>query len=203
MGEKKDIGEIFASKLKDGEKNPSSELWNRVDNSLDKQNEIKKRNLVYWFIGGGAVLILAISLLFSGDIISTNSSIPNNEPLPDVDINIPLDKSYDKRKDGISLEDSVFVLEQKERVAQDILISPEKTERKMEKESSKQTKTKSPEEKNSKIKHSKFDEDSFDVVRKYHYYSSDDSVMHVTEKINVIDSLVNRNQHEIDTVQKK
>lgn len=203
MGQKKDIGEIFASKLKEGQRNPSSELWNKVDNSLQRQNELKKRNLSFWFIGGAIALIFVISILFSYDIISTKSSTSNNKPAPEGHINLPVNENHYDGGDQINIQDSMFVVKNKTRVAQDILDSSEKSKKKIEQESSKHTKPRSPEEKNSKIKDAKFDEDSFDVVRKYHYYSSDDGVMHVTEKINVIDSLVNRNPHEIDTVQKK
>lgn len=122
MGQKKDIGEIFASKLKDGEKNPSSELWNRVDDSLDKQNQLKKKNIIYWFIGGVGVLIIGLSILFGNDILFPNSSSYKREPLIKEELAFPLDPNQNNKKNEIPLQDSLSVPSTELRATKNVLI---------------------------------------------------------------------------------
>ena len=64
MEEKKDIGQFFKDKLKDGEKSPSTDLWDRINTSLDKEDRLRKNSIPYWIMGLGITLLFILGFIF-------------------------------------------------------------------------------------------------------------------------------------------
>lgn len=76
MSEQKNIDRLFQEKLRDLEVSPSPEIWNAIENKLQKK---KRRIIPIWWLSSGVAALLVVGVLVfpftdddNGDIIDTN-----------------------------------------------------------------------------------------------------------------------------------
>ncbi|QQX77007.1 MULTISPECIES: hypothetical protein [Aequorivita] len=195
MGEKKDIGKLFENKLKKGKKTPENRLWEKINTSLNKEKRRRKRIFYYW-ISGGLILSLSGAFLFFGnsDFLKINSTATKNinEKLEN---NASSEKIDDAKSFKIVPIDSLSTQVQDEKLRKITSAKenqPAHFPQKLEEKKSK---------KNSEKKASKNTslDESFKVSEKYYYYNSRDGKQIVTQDKSEIDSLILKNNRELDS----
>lgn len=192
MGQNKEIGEVFASKLKDAKKSPSKELWQRVDNSLVKQGKIKNR--IYWFVSG-SILLIGVFLIFEVNVSNDNPHYTEeNFPLENETI-LPIEHYQDREEDeNETVEPNRITLDNKNSNPK-----AENVVNKIEDETQKEIEDDLKSKNNKSLKTESID-NTYEVKKNYYYYNSEDGKNIVTENIEIIDSLVNKKQQETDSL---
>lgn len=199
MEEKKDIGQFFKDKLKDGEKSPSTDLWDRINTSLDKEDRLRKNSFPYWIMGLGITLLFILGFIFytsnfiesdsdslkkentikaQAPVLATPSEL-NNDRMETLDSHYKISEiknlSEIEFKIDDSIENTVMRPEENSVVSQKNVSSPKISETL----------------------------ESYRVSKKYHYYNSEDGAEWSTSDRNLIDSLLNKNKIIIDSVEPK
>jgi|26BtaG_2_1085354.scaffolds.fasta_scaffold00209_1 low affinity Fe/Cu permease len=199
MEEKKDIGQFFKDKLKDGEKSPSTDLWDRINTSLDKEDRLRKNSFPYWIMGLGITLLFILGFIFytsnfiesDSDSLKKENTIKAQAPVlatpsesneDRININYSLDEvSENKNLSEIESKIDDSIKNSVARPKKNMVVS-------MEKESL------------PKIAETI---DSYRVSKKYHYYNSEDGEEWSTSDKNLIDSLLYKNDVKLDSVEPK
>lgn len=188
MGQKKDIGQFFENKLNKGKKAPSENLWEKINTSLNEAERKRKKILFYWLMGGGALVLLGLFLLFHNGYFSQTNTYNTENNASSVEDPFPSSqKGNDEKSIEISSKDSSTIKNnQNEKLSK---ISPMEDnssisdpENSIKKNSEKQTKK-------STLKSKSLDE-TFSVSEKYYYYNSRDGKQVITENKKEIDSLI-------------
>ncbi|WP_347373052.1 hypothetical protein [Aequorivita sp. Q41] len=196
MGQKKDIGTLFKDKLNDGKKAPTESLWKKVNTTLDKEKNRKKRIFFYWFTGVSLFLLLGIAFLYRNgyfkNTISENQ-LQNNSKIEQS--TTPANVVTREQLFKISKKDSTIV---KSEIKEKIVLAETTPQ------TSKQTKLIETDSKtkNNSSKNSIIDETTI-VSRKYYYYSSNDGKQLVTDSKEKIDSLLSGKIKNTDTLNVK
>ncbi|XLS29343.1 outer membrane beta-barrel protein [Flavobacteriaceae bacterium M23B6Z8] len=73
MGEQKNIDRLFREKFKDFDESPDNLIWSKIEASLDKTEENKRRIIPFWWRLGG--IAAALALLFSLGYYFLNSDV--------------------------------------------------------------------------------------------------------------------------------
>ncbi len=104
MSEQKNIDRLFQEKLRDLEVSPSPEIWNAIENKLQKK---KRRIIPIWWLSSGVAALLVIGVLVfpftdsNEDIIDTNVvTVPKNIKLKKVEIENEYEIKNPKRNNG-------------------------------------------------------------------------------------------------------
>lgn len=64
MDHKKDIGNLFKDRFQGAEKAPDKNLWDRLDNTLEKRDKKRRVAAWLWYGSAGLLLILFVSAVF-------------------------------------------------------------------------------------------------------------------------------------------
>ena len=199
MEEQKDIGQFFKDKLKNGEKSPSTDLWDRINTSLDNEDRLLKNSFPYWTIGFSITLLLILGfLLYSA--YSTESYFDSMKRENDIKANKPVFAiPSESNDDRIGIIDSLDKLSENKNLSEiEIKI-----------DDSIKNSVGRPEENSvvsqKNVSSPKISEtiESFRVSKKYHYYNSEDGEEWSTSDRNLIDSLLYKNKVIIDSVESK
>ncbi len=200
MGNKKDIGKLFETKLSAGNKIPKESLWEKINTSLDEEKRKRKRLLIYWWLGGGISVLLGLVLLFgAGNFLNQNSQIPleNNSSEQNSFSNFETENT--DTIVNISKEDSFLIknngeekLPKIEDLNESVLNNSEEpikmsSKKKIQKGSSK----------------GKSIDEIYTVSEKYYYYNSKDGKQIITNKKQEIDSLVSQHYKSLDSTTTK
>ncbi len=195
MGQKKEIGEIFASKLKHGEKSPSTELWNKLNDSLDKQKKMKYKKALYLFLAGAGVLIIIFLLLEINVLTDNPHTLKENRPSED-ETSLIGDQHVEHKQEEIKIKDSIANGTNHKQSPQTTFPS--------EKEIKNNSLHENDNSKYKKVENIQTNtlDDGYEVKKNYYYYNSDKGENMITENIEVIDSLLNRTQLSTDSIPK-
>lgn len=200
MGQKKDIGEVFETRLKDGKKSPSNELWHRLDKSLDQREQTKKKNLLYWLIGGGSAILIGISLIFSTNILSSDTTTSQKNLHPKKESVISIDKDHKEMESDIEADDPIITHRMEDKLIEKTTTSKENTQQQPQEDPKKKSKVKNTE----KIKTKPVDawniDNTDEITKNYYYYNSQDGKQLVTDRKEVIDSLMDENRRKPDSI---
>ncbi|MDC8000811.1 hypothetical protein POV26_07165 [Aequorivita todarodis] len=216
MGQKKDIGTFFETKLNGGKKTPNQSLWEKINLSLDEETRRRKRTLLYWLVGGGLFVSLGLFLLLSnGNFSQTNLHTDQNNILLNDQSNSNSEEKNNKtaieketsglsseisKKDSLTVKNNDETLSKiestKENLEKDELANSKKT-----KQSTKQISSGSKAKKDLSNKES-IDE-TFSVTTKYYYYNNEDGKRIITTDKNEIDSLIIRKHQSLDSITTK
>ncbi|MCB0465473.1 MAG: hypothetical protein KDC78_07330 [Aequorivita sp.] len=208
MGQKKDIGQLFESKLNDAKKIPNKSLWEKINASLDEEKRRKKRIFLYWVLSGGVSVLLGLLLLF-GNVMLFNSSSPlnqNNLPVKEQS-SIPSKNENNKTPIEISKKNPTSH-ENKGEEKLSRIIPPEEnsklseTENSIDKNTFTQPATSENNSKKIKPEHKSTDE-NFTVTKNYYYYNSKDGKQIVTNNKEEIDSLISKQYKSLDSTASK
>ncbi|MBT0607294.1 hypothetical protein [Aequorivita echinoideorum] len=197
MGQKEDIGKLFESKLSQGKKAPSNMLWEKIDTTLDEQDQRRKRVIVYWLLGSVILVFLTGFFIFNFGMDNSNPQNSQNETEVPLENNISTEseklEQMDSEKD--SLENSSEII-----ISKRELIS---SETKFENEEIKAQKNESKSAKYSSEKNAirKMIDEDFTVSKKYYYYDSKSGKQIVTTSKAGMDSIVAAATKSIDSAQ--
>ncbi|MDP2686708.1 MAG: hypothetical protein Q8O62_05770 [Aequorivita sp.] len=200
MGQKKDIGQFFETKLNAGKKIPNESIWEKINASLDEEKRKRKRLLLYWWLGGGISFLLGLFLLFGiGKFLNTHSQIPlENNSLEQKPFSTS-DKEHNDETIKIS-EDSL-----KSKNIDDEKLSKIETENEhktLNNTGNPSKKVSEKERQKSSSKRKSIDE-TYTVSEKYYYYNSKDGKQIVTNNKNEIDSLISKQYKSLDSTKTK
>jgi len=197
MDHKKDIGSLFKQKLDGAAKEPNAELWDKIEVSLDKRDRKRRGFFFFWLGTGTAAIILLLLYLNSStsEMEDLDSAIPKTEIATETVTEGSTTSEFNTEKNNaILINDSIDgnrmgELEQKELndliSSEDNLVTPKRNSTNQ----NKGTKEKDP-----------FMDDSVTIKTTYHYYNGDTKQMLETEDKNVIDSLLERTNINIDSL---
>ena len=109
MSEKKDIDRLFQEKFKDFEQSPSPEMWNRIEQELNKDKKKRRVIPIWWRVGGVAAMLLlfltaGINWLTSSGTSNTSTPVivdTENSATPKEDSESP-DSTFDINTDTTS-----------------------------------------------------------------------------------------------------
>ncbi len=188
MGNKKDIGKFFENKLGAGKKAPATDLWKKINTSLDKEIRRRKKLFLLWIIGGSLSALLVV-VFISGSLGSFNSNKPSEQILPAISNseNSSEKETSEKENSEVSKEQS-----QSADINQNVLSEIHKNTDSISKKTGK----------NSSTKNKSVDE-NFSVTKKYYYYNSSTDTQIITTNKAEIDSLVSENNRSTDTLKVK
>ena len=190
MAQKRDIGQVFATRLKDGKKSPSKDAWNRLDVTLENEKQRKKKNLLYWLMGGGLAFLVGLYILLGTNILK-NDSFSSEKNLPKKEnAGFILDNDINQKEEGVKSNDSIEL-----KHPQKTINFEENAEKIDQNNPSQLTK-----EGNSKKEKTNHIDESFEVTKNYYYYNSKDGKQLVTKNKEVIDSLMDENYKTPDTI---
>lgn len=199
MEEKKDIGQFFKDKLKDGEKSPSTDLWDRINTSLDKEDRLRKNSFPYWIMGLGITLLFILGFIFytsnfierDADSLKKENAIKAQAPV----LATPSESNEDRININYSLHEvseNKNLSEIESKIDDSIKNSIARPKKNMVVSMKKESLPKISET-----------IDSYRVSKKYHYYNSEDGEEWSTSDKNLIDSLLYKNDVKIDSVKPK
>lgn len=195
MGQKTEIGKMFASKLKDGKKSPSEDAWNRLDIFLEEKKSRKRKNIVYWLIGGGFLFLMGSYILFGTNILTSDSSL-STERFPQKEATeFVFDNDRDDGDTSFKTNDSIGIDLIGNKESSQTSTSEVETEGHLQKNPQQPTTAD-----NSKRKNSKPVDETFEVTENYYYYNSRDGKQLVTKRKEVIDSLLNKGATKTDSI---
>lgn len=195
MGQKTEIGKMFASKLKDGKKSPSEDAWNRLDIFLEEKKSRKRKNIVYWLIGGGFLFLMGSYILFGTNILTSDSS-SSTERFPQKEATeFVFDNDRDDGDTSFKTNDSIGIDLIGNKESSQTSTSEVETEGHLQKNPQQPTTAD-----NSKRKNSKPVDETFEVTENYYYYNSRDGKQLVTKRKEVIDSLLNKGATKTDSI---
>lgn len=195
MGQKTEIGKMFASKLKDGKKSPSEDAWNRMDIFLEEKKSRKRKNIVYWLIGGGFLFLMGSYILFGTNILTSDSS-SSTERFPQKEATeFVFDNDRDDGDTSFKTNDSIGIDFIGNKESSQTSTSEVETEGHLQKNPQQPTT-----EDNSKRENSKPVDETFEVTENYYYYNSRDGKQLVTKRKEVIDSLLNKGATKTDSI---
>ncbi|HLW32265.1 MAG TPA: hypothetical protein VKX40_08375 [Aequorivita sp.] len=190
MGQKTEIGNIFAAKLKDGKKSPSKDAWNRLDTFLEEKQSKKRKTIAYWLIGGGILFLMASYILF-GTNIPTSDSPSSQEKSPQKGaVEFVFDHDRDKKDTSVKTNDSIKNILKNDNQSSQQSGLEEITEGRVQNNQQKPTTMGNP----------KIIEETFEVTENYYYYNSRDGKKLVTKRKEVIDSLLNKGVTKPDSI---
>lgn len=213
MRQMKDIGKIFENKLNDGEKEPSKNVWDKINSSLDTEKLRKKKILYTWLVGAGLFSLMVVFLLFNND-----SPLQSNSPKQENNIPVisqsetssdssdeSLEQENDKREvSEVSKEDSFTGINGAKEKASQAILSNEDSELKPKEISSEtNTQVQSSDSRRRLEKTGKkdeFNDEDFTVSKNYHYYNSRNNKTIVTKNKAEIDSLVSEQGKFLDSL---
>lgn len=196
MGNKKDIGTIFEGKLKQGEKQPSGDVWRKIDTTLGREG--KNKNLIYYktLIGLGILGILLLlfynSEIFKADTSSQERSI-NSPVLENIPAPINKEKEAINSLNGSPIQDTLKTISVQGNISNSNLNHKGPKESSTKKAGSAINLKKPLLIKNNqknKAEEDPFHSDDFTITKKYYYYNSKTNKTIVTTNKNKIDSLI-------------
>jgi hypothetical protein len=204
MGQKKDIGTLFENKLNDGKKIPSTNLWEKINSSLDEEERRKKRIIYYWLVGGGMFLLLGFLLLFgNGDPLQSNST-SHKDDIPLIEESTISSEIENNKTPFESLkEDPLIINNESEEKLSKIDIPEENSEIRKEaklivtQSQTQQSDSKKTSEKG-KLTSKRLDENS-KVSKNYYYYNSSTGQQIITTNKKEIDSLISEQYKSLDS----
>lgn len=200
LEKKKDIGTFFEKKLSDKKIAPNEQVWEKINYSWSREMNLRKRKLFYWIGGVGIFLAIGI-LLWLGNYKkplqdSTNPPrktviIPMIEPMELEQNMAPFEnKDVDSTitREGIEAISGTMRTEEnlKKSINKDS-INIIKNENGRSKQSEKQT-------------HKENRDEFFSVTTKYYYYNAQDGKKIITSDKTLIDSLLSKTTHPLDSV---
>lgn len=197
MGERKDIGQFFKDRLKEGKKSPKEDLWDKVNQSLDELAERKKSKRPYWLAFIGIPILLGLFLYFNFfKEEERNLQTPETNRLTESPIS-PSKQILNEQNDQASFSDS---LENSEKLKEKIINFQTNTEHPSENSTpnSSEIVSKNNTEKPSK-KSADIDE-TFTVTKKYYYYNSENDEKWITTDKHKIDSLLSQEKKNLDSI---
>src|SRR5690606_14957765 len=171
MGQKKDIGKLFETKLSAGNKIPKESLWEKINSSLDEEKRKRKRILFYWWLGGGISVLFGLYLLFgAGNFLNQNTQIPPENNTSENNSFSNLEKENTETTLNISEEDSLqFKNNDEEKLSK--IETTENLSTIIETENTSKTTSKKQNQKGSK---GKSIDEIYTISEKYYYYNSKD-----------------------------
>lgn len=201
MGNKQEIGKLFENKLNNGKKKPSTNLWEKVNTTLEAEKRRRKRVLYYWFLGGGLTVLLGL-FLFNNSQNSTPEQKNNN--LIVAQPNITSEKESTENSIVISKKDSLYNnnIETEEKLSKIDLstkISEQNENENPVTENINKQRIESEKEKTS----SKILNENYTVSKNYYYYNSKDGKQLITTSKREIDSLIIEGHKTIDSLTTK
>jgi hypothetical protein len=201
MGQKKDIGKLFATRLSEGKQIPKESLWEKINTSLDEEKRKRKRLLIYWWLGGGISVLVGLFLLFgAGNFLNQNSETPSENNYLEQNSFSNSEKENTETTINISEKDSLqFKDNAEEKLSKIENINESKTLNNPE-TLSKKTSEKKIQKGSSK---GKSIDETYTVSKKYYYYNSKDGKQMVTSNKDEIDSLVSQQYKSLDTTATK
>ncbi|WP_034261246.1 hypothetical protein [Altibacter lentus] len=198
MENKREIGSFFEDKLREGEKSLESNLWERINNSLDVEKIRRKKILFYWATGVSVIALIGLLLLLIPDFFSEESGKYKENATP--------------TKDQV---ESTLVQEHTAKEYNDINATLIENKNDDEGTSSSETQKDSTEKTHeisvpslhrtnnrANLKNESIDE-TFTVSKKYYYYNSKDGRQIETNEKSVIDSLISKNNTSLDSIVNK
>lgn len=207
MGKKKDIGAFIESKLSGGKNVANDKVWNKINQSLDRENYQPKRNHFYWVAGGTVLLSLGIFLLVVNEnFYRSNLPVEENDKTITIQSESSSKKTHDQPTIGVSKEDSLNFKKGEEilsetKLAEENLVKIE-TENSLKTTGSAKSKDSGNRSKKDKPSNESNDQ-NFTVSTKYYYYNSEDDKQMVTTDKNKIDSLMSGKQETLDSIETK
>lgn len=199
MGQKEDIGQLFEKKLNQAKKIANPCLWDKISALLEEENRRKKRKLFYWFIGGGNTILLALLVLFGNKAFTIKQvSVPEVEqsktlsendnsdnPVGISEENPPIsnNETGEKLSGGPISAEISDTINIKNPINKDIPKQSINTNRNAPRNNSRNTSV----------------EENFTVSKNYYYYNSKNGKQFVTKNKEVIDSLISKQHHTLDT----
>lgn len=194
MGQKEDIGKLFEDRLVDTKNNPSKNLWEKINNSLDAEKRKKKKILFYWIAGLGLTVLFGLFLGFGNvGFLNPNTQSPEKSTLlTDQPFSSSEKESNQKLNENI-LKDSLNHIQLNSENLSEVIINQDdsivtevgtSSRIKIQKKS---TKDKSVDE-------------TYTVSKKYYYYNSQDGKQIITTNKKEIDSLVSDRQEPLDSL---
>ncbi len=198
MGQKKDIGKLFETKLNEGKKIPNKSLWDKINSSLDEEKRRKRRIMFYWLVGGGLSVLLGLVMLFGNGFFLNKESLTQKRNTNVIeDLNTNSTKESNETLSKISKEDSLIVKNDSGEKLSKIDTHIENLKQN-ELVSTSENNSETEEQKNSSNK--KPVDESFTVSEKYYYYNSRDGKQLVTESKKEIDSIVSKQYKSLDSI---
>src|SRR5690554_3098871 len=79
MSDKKHIDRIFQEKFKDFEATPNPQVWNNIQNKLNKPKKDRKKVLPFWYKLAGVAALLLLLLTVGNLLITGNSTVNSNK----------------------------------------------------------------------------------------------------------------------------
>lgn len=202
MGQKKDIGTLFETKLSAGNKIPKESLWEKINTSLDEEKRKRKRLLLYWWLGGSISVLLGLFLLFGArNFLNQNSQIPLEQDSSELNSFSNSEKENTETTINISEKDS-FQFESNVEEKLSKIVTPTKDLK--QSEAVNDSENNKPENKTKTISsNTKQVDETFTISEKYYYYNSRDGKQLVTESKKEIDSLISKQYKSLDTLPSK
>ena len=201
MGNKKDIGKLFETKLNAGNKIPKDSLWEKINTSLDDEKRKRRRMLLYWWLGGGISVLLGLFLLFgAGNFLNSNSQIPLENKSSEQNSLSNSEKENSEVTITISKKDSLQFNSNGEEKLSKIENTNESETLNDSENLSKTTSKKKIQKGSSK---GKSIDETYTVSKKYYYYNSKDGKQIVTTNKNEIDSLISQQYKSLDSTATK
>ncbi len=201
MGNKKDIGKLFETKLSAGNKIPKESLWEKINTSLEEEKRKRKKLLFYWWLGGGISVLLGLYLMFgAGNFLNQNSQIPLENNASELNTYSDSEKENTETTLNISDEDSLQFKSNGDEKLSKIENTDENGTVNNSKNSSKTT-SENKIQKGS-LKGKSIDE-TYTVSKNYYYYNSKDGKQIITSNKAEIDSLVSQQYKGLDSTATK
>ncbi|WP_340064304.1 outer membrane beta-barrel protein [Ascidiimonas aurantiaca] len=84
MGEKKNIDRLYREKFKDFEQIPHETVWNKIENSLDRQNRENRRVLPFWWRLGGMAAAIALLVTIGYNLLTRDQAVETQVPVTNI-----------------------------------------------------------------------------------------------------------------------
>jgi len=197
MDHKKDIGTLFKQKLEDAAKQPSAELWDKIEVSLGKRDR-KRRSFFFFWVGTGTAAIILFLLYLNSATIdeqNVNQEIPKTEIATETLEELPTTSHLNSDKN-----DAQMILDIIEGDSLSISKTNELNDLNTTKNNSVLTKRNSSSQNKKTNEKYPFKDDSVTIKTTYYYYNGDTKQMLETTNKNVIDSLLARTKINIDSL---
>ncbi|WP_310992498.1 hypothetical protein [Aequorivita marina] len=201
----KDVGKIFESKLKKGEKKPKESVWEKLNTSLDAKEARKKRTLYAWLVAAGLVCTMVFLLIYNTQTPLEKDGHKQNNNTPKTNLIPVVTESASKKSEAAidTMESSKIINEASERpTGNEILTDSKKYNEKAANSKSKPSFQSESSEDKSEARTTKenIETDSFIVSTTYYYYDSQSGKTITTTEKSKIDSLIAEQPKKIDTL---